>query len=301
VAGATGVLGREAVPALVAAGHQVTGVARTPAKADLLHGLGAEPARVELFDPEAVARAVRGHDVVCNLATNVPRPSRYFRRSPWAMSDRLHNEASRCLVDGALAAGATTYVQHSVAFMYADGGDRWLDEDATLDPPPHGSAVLEAERQASRFTGEGRNGVSLRFGLFYGAPAQTARDLLRVARTGFVPLPGASDAYVSWIHTDDLGPAVVAALAAPSGEYNVVDDEPLTRAEFAEVLAGSLGRKRLRPPPAIVRRLMGKRFDYIARSQRISNTRFKNAGGWAPSVATPRYGWTQMVAQIRAG
>jgi nucleoside-diphosphate-sugar epimerase len=299
VAGATGVLGREALTALAAAGHTVTGVARTPEKAELVRRLGAEPVAVDLFDPDAVAAAVHGHDAVCNLTTNVPPPSRYFRRSPWAMSDRLHREASRCLVDGALATGAARYVQHSVAFMYADGGVSWLDEQAPLDPPPHGLAVMEAETQARRFTQCGGAGVSLRFGLFYGAPAKTARDLLRVARMGFVPLPGRGDAYVSWIHTDDLGPAVVDALAAPPGEYNVVDDEPLTRDQLGSVLAKALGRKRLRIAP-VVTRLMGKRFDYIARSQRVANASFRKATGWSPSVPSPREGWGEMIATLRS-
>jgi nucleoside-diphosphate-sugar epimerase len=299
VAGATGVLGREAVAALKAAGHGVTGVARSVAKAELLQRLGVEAVAVDLFDPTAVEAAVRDHDAVCNLTTNIPRPSRYFRRSAWTTSDRLHREASRCLVDGALANGAAHYIQHSVAFMYADGRAGWLNEASPLDPPPHGVAVMEAEEQARRFARSGGSGVSLRFGLFYGAPAQTARDLVRVGRFGFVPLPGDRDAYVSFIHTDDLGPAVTAALDLASGDYNVVDDDPLTRAEFGSVLARAVGRKRLRVIPG-VRRMMGKRFDYIARSQRVSNASFKASSRWSPAVPSSREGWRDMVRDIAA-
>ncbi|MGH2758083.1 MAG: NAD-dependent epimerase/dehydratase family protein [Actinomycetota bacterium] len=299
VAGATGVLGREAVDALTAAGHQVTGVARSGEKADLLRRLGAEPVLVDLFDPAAVTVAVRDHDAVCNLTTSIPRPSRYFRRSPWEMNDRLHRDASRHLVEGALAAGAERYVQHSVAFMYADGGTTWLDEGSPLDPPPHGLAVVEAEEQTHRFASAGGSAVALRFGLFYGPPAQTARDLLRIARLGFVPLPGPPDAYVSFVHTDDLGPAVAAALRAPSGAYNVVDDDPLTRAELGAVLAAALGRKRLHVAP-FVKRMMGKRFAYIARSQRVTNTYFKAATKWTPTIASSRDGWERMVRAVAA-
>jgi nucleoside-diphosphate-sugar epimerase len=300
VAGATGVLGREAVAALVSAGHEVTGLARTQAKADLLLGLGAHPVTLDLFDPAAATTAVRGHDAVCNLATNIPTPSRYFRRSPWRTNDRLHRDGSRILVDAALATGASRYVQHSVAFMYADGGDAWLDEACTLDPPPHGLAVMEAEAQARRFTEAGGSGVSMRFGLFYGIPAKTATDLIRVARLGFVPFPGRRDAYLSWIHTEDLGPAVVAALDAPPGAYNVVDDEPLTRNDWATTLAKALGRKRLRSTGRLVSQITGKRYDYISRSQRVSNARFKNATGWSPSVPSARDGWPQLLSALSA-
>lgn len=298
VAGATGVLGREAVRALRGAGHDVTGVARAPAKAQLLEGLGARSASVDLFDPTAVATAVKGFDAVCNLATNIPTPSRYFRRSPWGTNNRLHVEASRHLVDGALANGATRYVQHSVAFMYADGGDGSLTESAPLDPPPHGLAVVEAEMQAQRFTAAGGAGVALRFGFFYGPPADTALNFVRIARMGVLPLPGDDSAYISWIHTDDLGPAVVAALESPSGIYNVVDDEPITRSEWARILASALGRKRLRRPPAVAARMMGKRFEYLARSQRVTNASFKTTG-WAPTVPSPRAGWTHLAADVR--
>jgi NAD dependent epimerase/dehydratase family enzyme len=41
---------------------------------------------------------------------------------------------------------------------------------------------------------------------------------------------GPPDSYVSSIHLDDAAAAVSAALHAPAGTYNVVDDEPLTEA-----------------------------------------------------------------------
>src|SRR5688572_24059492 len=72
VAGATGVVGWRSVRQLVAAGHDVTAVARTPEKAEQVRALGADPVAVDLFDAGAVAAAVRGHAVVVNLATHIP-------------------------------------------------------------------------------------------------------------------------------------------------------------------------------------------------------------------------------------
>ena len=71
VAGATGVLGRRAVAQLVAAGHQVTGVARSPEKEALLEALGVRAVRVDLFDADAVRTAVAGHDAVVNVAIKI--------------------------------------------------------------------------------------------------------------------------------------------------------------------------------------------------------------------------------------
>ena len=58
VAGATGVLGRQLVPQLVARGHEVVGMTRTASKQDLVRGLGARPVVADALDSDAVAQAV---------------------------------------------------------------------------------------------------------------------------------------------------------------------------------------------------------------------------------------------------
>jgi nucleoside-diphosphate-sugar epimerase len=283
----------------VKSGHSVTGVARSSEKTAVVRELGATPVLADLFDPGALARSLDGHEVVCNFATRIPVSlAGYVRGRGWRANSRLHRDASRFLVDAAISTGALRFLQHSIAFQYADGGDGWIDEDGEVLPPPHGLAVLEAERQAQRFTESGGVGLALRFGLFYGDEAPNTRGLIQAARRGFVSLPGPSAAYLSWIHTDDLGSAVVAALEAPAGVFNVVDDEPITRTTWADVLARALGRKRVRPFPRSFSRLIPKRYDYLMRSQRISNRRFRSASAWSPSIASPREGWPQAIAAL---
>ena len=58
VAGATGALGKQLVPRLVAAGHEVTGMTRSVQRADLVRELGAEPAVADALDPDAVGAAI---------------------------------------------------------------------------------------------------------------------------------------------------------------------------------------------------------------------------------------------------
>lgn len=58
VAGASGALGAQLVPDLVARGHQVTAMTRTPSKQDWLAGMGAHPVVADALDPDAVARVV---------------------------------------------------------------------------------------------------------------------------------------------------------------------------------------------------------------------------------------------------
>ena len=58
VAGAGGAIGRKLTPLLRAVGHTVVGTTRSAEKADALLKLGAEPVVVDVFDAEALARAV---------------------------------------------------------------------------------------------------------------------------------------------------------------------------------------------------------------------------------------------------
>ena len=298
VAGATGVLGKRAVRRLVEAGHDVTGAARTDEKAKLLEGLGATPVHVDLFDADAVRGAVAGHDVVCNLATSIPPTAKAARGSAWADNDRIRREGSQHLVDAALATGAGRYVQESIAFIYADAGERWIHEDDPLDVPAHARSALDAQAQAERFAASGGAGVVLRFGLFYGPDSHHTLDAVRLARRRLAATFGRRDAYLSSITTDDAATAVVAALGADSGVYNVVDDEPLTRREHFDALAHALGVRAPRFAPAVARKVGGSKTELLARSQRVSNERFKKETGWAPGYPSAREGWPVVVAAI---
>ena len=131
--GATGVIGHQTIPELGKAGHQVTAVARNPDDHDWLRRHGARPVEVDLFDQLAVSAAVDGHDVVVHMATSIPPQDKMSKRKAWTMNDRLRAVATSILVDAALALEVEACVQQSVTFVYADGGDQWLDEDSPVD------------------------------------------------------------------------------------------------------------------------------------------------------------------------
>jgi len=301
VAGATGALGSRVLPLLVQSGHDVTGIARTPVKADEVRATGATPVTVDLFDPDQVTAAVAGHDAVINIATHIPDLSKSLRASAWAEDYRIRTEGAHNLVHAALAGGASRYLQESVTFFYADAGSEWVDEDSPVDLPTYAQASRAAEAQARRFTEAGVVGVVLRFGLFYGAGSSHTASQLGLARRGLSPFLGGPDGYQTLLHLDDAATAVVAALGVPSGVYNVTEDEPATRRRLAEVLGAALNRG----PGRSVRgalRLGGARAAYLGRSLRVSNRRFRTASGWAPAYPNPALGWAQVVeAQAALG
>lgn len=296
VAGATGVLGRRAVAQLVEAGHDVTGIARSDEKAELVRSLGATPARVDLFDAGAIKDAVVGHDVVANLATHIPPLSKSAFGGAWQENNRIRSEGSRILVDAALAANASRYIQEAIAFMYDDRGDAWIDEDTPMIIPDLGKSQLDAEANAARFTAAGGVGVVLRLGQFYAPDAFHTTDMIKLTKRRVAPAVGDPDSYAPNIHIDDAGAAVVAALNAPAGVYNVVDDDPVTKREFAEVMARALGKKPPHFVPKTVVKAAGSKASYLMRSQRVSNRRFKEATGWSPRYPSVREGMPPVIA-----
>jgi 2-alkyl-3-oxoalkanoate reductase len=298
VTGATGVIGRRVVPALVRRGYQVTAVGRTPAARAALEGMGARAIALDLLDRRAAWRALAGQHVTVNLATHIPR-SLPAMLLPWAWreNDRLRRDGAAALVAAALEAGVTRFVQESFAPVYADGGDRWIDEAWPQRPAPNNRTVLDAEAAAGRFTRAGGTGVVLRFAGFYG-PDAFLRALLGMVRRGWSPLPGPPGAYWSSISQRDAAAAVVAALAVPEGTYNVSDEAPLTRREWGEALAAAAGLPPPRPAPAWLARLGGRRVEVLSRSQRISSARLRAASGWAPQDPSAREGLRAAVAAL---
>jgi nucleoside-diphosphate-sugar epimerase len=289
--GGTGVVGTRAVPALVAGGHDVTAVARSEARAALVRSFGAAPVAVDLFDAEAVAAAVVGHEAVVHLATHIPDLSRSARGASWAENDRLRTEASRHLVDAALAGGAARYVQESICFPYLDAGDAWIGEDAPVDHvgPFRGAAAAEAS--AARFTAGGGTGVVLRFAQFYAPESSHTRAFNRMLRRRLNPFVGAPGAYMSSIHAEDAGTSVAAAFWAPAGVYNVGDDEPLTRREAGAAAAAALGHRRPFAMPGPLLALGPPSAKLLTKSLRVCNARFKDATGWAPAHPSIRGSW----------
>jgi nucleoside-diphosphate-sugar epimerase len=298
VSGGTGVVGRPVVERLVRAGHEVTVVGRTPERADQIRAVGADPVTVDLFDPDAVRAAVAGYDAVVNLATHIPPPSKAASADAWAENDRIRREASGYLVDAALAGGATTFVQESLAFAYADGADGWLDEDSPLLGDGLSEAIATAEANTARFAAQGGRGVALRFGRFYDATSDYTRMQVRAASLGQSSEMGRPDGYQPLIRVDDAAQAVVAALDAPSGVYNVVDDAPLRRVEVDAVFAAAVGRRRLWRAIDHVPAGIGPDRSLFMTSNRVTNERFKAATRWRPGPGGATEGLGQVVRAL---
>lgn len=255
---------------------------------------------MSLFDVSALRDAFAGHDAVINLATAIPAMDKFMSSRAWAENQRVRIEGSGAVAEAALAAGVGRLVQESVCMIYADGGDAWLDEDAAVDRYPMAEGNHVAEANVRRFADLGGAGVVLRFGWFYGPGAAHSEQMLAQARRHVVLTLGDPEGYQSSIHVADAGFAVASALSVAGGTYNVVDDEPLTKRQFAAALATAAGRTAWIRGPGRAARLFGNHSTSLTRSVRASNAHFRLASSWAPRYPSAREGWVATAQALPA-
>ncbi len=310
VAGATGALGRQLVPQLVARGHEVVGMTRSASKQGLLHDLGARAVVADALDPDAVAHAVASaepevivHQLTALSGEMSAREMRHPDRSAaFTMTNRLRTEGTDHLLAAGRAVGARRFVAQSFGgFRFARNGGSVQTEDDPLEPDapaPGLAAILHLERAVT--TIEWGEGLVLRYGGFYGpgTSISLAPDAVMAApiRKRRFPIVGDGGGVWSYVHVEDA--AAATAIAIERGEpgiYNVVDDEPAAVREWLPVLASALGAK----PPRRVPRWLGRlaagavATGMMTDVKGASNEKAKRELGWQPRYATWRQGFAQ--------
>jgi nucleoside-diphosphate-sugar epimerase len=313
VAGATGAIGAQLVPQLVARGHEVVGMTRSASKQDLVRSLGARPVVADALDPDAVAEAVAAaepevivHELTALAAKMSMRDARHPERFEGAiMTTRLRTEATDHLLAAGRAVGARRFVAQSFgAFQFARTGGPVLSEADPLDPDPPApmragvEAIIYLERAVT--TIDWGEGLALRYGGFYGpgTSLSLAADAVMAApiRKRQFPIIGAGGGVWSHVHIEDAAAATVAAVerGAP-GVYNVVDDEPAPVREWLPVLASALGAKPPRRIPRWLARLAAGETATLMMTEvkGASNAKAKRELDWQLRYPSWRQGFVQ--------
>jgi nucleoside-diphosphate-sugar epimerase len=296
VAGATGVMGRSVVRGLLAAGHDVFGLARDADKAAVLEAMGVIPIRGTMFDATRMAETFEGCDVVCNVATSMPVGWSGLRPGAWRASDRLRSEGSRIVAQAARRAGVKRLIQESVSYLYADAGDNWITETSPVAVNAATEPVILAETAAEDFRDAGHDSVILRFGTIVGDDGLT-RWRLRRARAGRPIGLGDPNGWTHVVHVDDIGSAVVASLDAPSGIYNV-GAAPVRRSDVMLAYGRAVGADGGPFVSRVLQRFGGERLEPMTRSQRVSSTALSQSAAWRP--IHPEFGpaWLTAVTHV---
>lgn len=306
VAGATGAIGRQLVPRLANAGHEVYGMTRDVSKKALLDELGAVPVVADALDPEQVAEAVgrAKPDVIVHQLTALAGASMRHPERGIAMTNQVRIEGTDHLLSAGHAVGVRRFVAQSLGMgVYARTGGRVKSEEDPLDPVPprklsegaEGIRHLEAAVLGARWT----EGIVLRYGAFYGPGTNMAPDgeLTEMVRKRRFPLIGNGRGVWSFVHIGDAADATVAAVEHGSrGVYNVVDDEPAPVAEWLPALAQTLGAKKpFRVPRFVARFLAGEAGVVMMTDVRgASNAKAKRELEWRPAHPSWRQGFATL-------
>lgn len=301
LAGATGVIGRRLLPMLLADGHQVTGMTRSPEKLEQLRATGAEPVVADALDAPAVRAAVAAArpDAVIHQLTALPSriDPRKIERD-FAMNDRLRGEGTRILVAAAQAASVTRIIAQSIAFSYEPGppGTVHREQDPLMHDAPKSyrrsaHAVEELERTVLDAAG-----LVLRYGYFYGPGSAISKSgsMGEDVSRRRLPIVGRGQGVWSLIQIDDAARATVAALTrGQAGAYNVVDDDPAPVSRWLPALAEALGAPRpLRVPTLLALPVAGSYgVATMTKAQGASNELAKRELSWTPEYASWREGF----------
>ena len=190
LAGASGVLGVRLVPLLVADGHVVAGMTRSPRKVEMLRGLGAEPVVCDVYDDATLTDLVVAFrpELVMHQLTDLPDDEASLANAGDANA-RMRREGTRNLLAAADAAASSRFLAQSVAWELTGSG---------------GAAKEELERTVLAV-----GGVVLRYGRFYGPGTYHAKP----------PEPPR-------VQIDAAARQTAALLDAPSRIVEVVEEMP---------------------------------------------------------------------------
>jgi 2-alkyl-3-oxoalkanoate reductase len=294
VAGASGALGRQLVPRLVANGHDVTGMTRNQYKRDLVRSLGARPAVADALDPDAVAQAVAAAEpeVIVHELTGLSgsfdmrHMDRFFE-----LTNRLRTEGTDHLLAAGRAVGARKFIAQSFAGYTLDS-----------DPPEGLRTLLDALRYLEdAVTGiDWGDGIVLRYGGFYGpgtsVSADPQSDFTVPIRKRRFPIVGSGNGVWSFIHIEDAATATVAAVEhGRPGIYEVTDDEPAPVREWLPALAQAVHAKPPRHVPRWLGRLLAGETAAVMMTDvhgaANGNDKAKRELGWQPHYASWRQGF----------
>ena len=303
VTGASGAVGSRLVPQLVDAGHDVIGTHNSPSSAQLLRTLGAKPVMIDLLDAGAVRKAVLENEpeAIVHEATALANATwgRNFDKV-FAGTNELRTKGTDALLAAAQEAGVRRFVAQSFAsYRYAREGGPVKTEAAPLDPTPPANARQSWAAMAylDRTVTEA-GGITLRYGLFYGA----ANDgLIEPVRKRQYPIIGNGGGISSWIHLEDAAAATVLALEQDGPAiYNIVDDEPAPAREWLPVLAQALGAKPPRRFPTWLAQLIAGEAAVVmgTDARGASNAKAKRELGWTPRYPSWRTGFPAVYSAL---
>lgn len=274
VTGATGMIGRELVAALLQRGDEVRVLVRDPDRA-----ASSLPGRVEVFhwpDPAVApppAEALAGAGGVVNLLGE-PISQR------WSADSKRRIHDSRVLGTRNLVAAVAAVpegerpvalVSGSAVGYYGARDAEELDESAPAGTDFLAGVVRAWEAEALAAASLGVRVAVTRTGVVLSRAGGALEQMLPPFRLGLGgPLAGGRQ-YIAWVHLADVVGALIALLddSRARGPVNLSAPTPVTNREFSRTLGRVLGRPAVLPVPRLaVSLLYGEMGEIVVTGQR---------------------------------
>jgi nucleoside-diphosphate-sugar epimerase len=280
--GVAGYIGGSVAANLIAAGHQVTGLVRSPQKADAVRARGIEPLLGTLDDADILVRAAQAADVVVNAA------SADHKGSVVAMLDALAGSGKPLIhTSGSSIVGTRARGERS---------DAVFDEDTPITPSPARAARVALNELILSYRDKACRPVivcpSLIYGLGHGANPDSVQVplLIKLARKrGNAAHAGPGENVWSNVHIDDLVPLYALAIEkAPAGAFYFAENGEHSMREACEAINRMLGFAG--PPVAMSMQEAaaewgeGTAEDTMASNSRVRAKRARLALGWQPKA-----------------
>ncbi len=286
--GCTGFVGRELVPQLLQAGHQISLVSRRlPRGYDserdegLINYIQIDPSQSSSWLTEPLINALADADGVVNLAGE-PIAEKRWTESHMKVLEDSRLETTRLLVE-ALKTCATppaVLVNASAIGYYGTSADQRFVETSPAGSDFLASLCSRWEAAATAAPSATRQ-LTLRIGIVVASDGGALGKMIPVFRTGFGGPIGSGQQWMSWIHRSDLCSLIQRGLEdeAWSGVVNAVAPEPVSMARFAQELGRCLGRPSLLPVPGpVLQVLLGDGAKVVLEGQQVVSARLEELG-----------------------
>ena len=277
ITGGTGFIGQTLCPALLAAGHSLTVLSRTPDKVVKIFGNQVTP-----IDTLQVLLDSDHFDAIINLAGAPIFGGRWTdKRKQILCHSRI--DITQGLVDFIARAERkpSVFLSGSAIGFYGDQGDTIVDETSSSHDEFGHRLCVEWEQQAEKAKAYDVRVCLLRTGLVVGKQGGFLQPMLLPFKLGFGGRLGSGNQWMSWIHIDDHV-AICQALLEDSnleGKFNLTAPNPVTNQIFSKTLAGLLNRPALLPAPAwVLKLILGEMSELLIGSQRVIPKRILRRG-----------------------
>lgn len=270
--GATGYIGSVVAEALMDAGHDVLGLARSEERARQLESRRIEVHRGDLGDPASLAKAAQDADAVIHTAMSIGRPDA-------GAVDRRAVEAMLA----SMAGSGRPFIYTSGVWVVGPTFGRVAGELSPLMPPKLVEWRPVVEELVVNAADRRIRGVVLRPGLVFGRRGGFVASLVQQAKEhGVIRVVGTGENHVTCVHVEDLAKLyVLAAEKGPSGEiFLAVDGPSLPVRKIAEAVATTCGADIEAWPLEEARKTIGLMADALVLDQKFASTKAARILGW---------------------